>query len=97
MEKYEGFYVKLITTFNKLGGPDYIVCGPEIASIFETSSSLMSEKELPDFTSLDLISGYKLGRVNNRFDVFVDVGFTNIINVYGTNGRGRLTVTDWIF
>ncbi|MGK4455651.1 hypothetical protein, partial [Klebsiella pneumoniae] len=82
MEKYESLYVKLFHLFEKCGGAVAFVCGREVSSIFEVATSGFAAEESPDFKA----SYYKIGRVNDKFDLYVDNGMTSTACVVGKKG-----------
>lgn len=94
MEKYEALYVALFSIFTKNGGPLSIVCGQDVGSIFETATSGWSPEER--YNQVGGGDFYRLGRINRRFDVYIDRSLTNKVYVNGQTGTEVLNVKDFI-
>lgn len=96
MEKYESLYVKLHQLHEKCGGAVSIICGKDVASIFECATAGFEPEPWPENISLFDLGFYKCGRINKRFDVFVDKDLTDTIYVNGRTNIIRLKVKDFI-
>lgn len=95
MEKYESLYVKLHDVGNKIGNLTRLICGPEVASIFETATSGFAPEPWPTNIKLCNIAFHKIGRINNKFDIYVDHRLKNNIYVIGDNGIRQLIIEDF--
>ena len=78
-EKYESLFVKLVEISNVVqrktlrGGCNWIVCSPEVASIFETATAGFAPTPSENFTT-NLGVQY-IGTVNNRWRLYKDPAF----------------------
>ena len=96
MEKYESLYVKLFDLFDQLDGPGHVICGSELGSMFETARSKFDPQPSPEGVQLSDLGFARLGRVNDRFDVYVDKTLKNMMYVCGKSGVVRLNVKDFV-
>jgi len=100
MEKYESLYVKLFQMFGETvkayTPPQWIICGPDLASIFETATSGFEPEPWPENVELFKLDFYKLGRINKRFDIYVDKNMTDQVYVGCEKGIKRLTIKDML-
>lgn len=94
MEKYEGLYGVLFSIFTKNGGPLSIICGQDVGSIFETATYGWSPEER--YNQVGGGGFYRLGRVNRRFDVYIDLSLTTKIYVNGQTGTEVLNIEDFV-
>ena len=75
-EKYESLYVKVVEVSNIIhrktlrGGANFLVCSPEVASIFETATAGFAPAPSETFTSS--LGIQYVGTVNNRFRLYKD-------------------------
>jgi len=96
MEKYESLYVKLFELFRESTpyvAPDWIICGPDVASLFETSTSGFEAEFRPENVDVEF---YKAGRGNKTFDIYVDKNLKAEVYVGCGKGIKRLTIKDFI-
>lgn len=98
MEKFESLYLKLHGIFQKQGmdGPSHIICGKDVASMFECSASFRPDRWHENI-ELFKLEFYKTGNTNGKFNIFVDTALTNSMYVCGKSGGVvRLTIKDFI-
>jgi len=75
-EKYESLYVKVVEVSNIIhrktlrGGANFLVCSPEVASIFETATAGFAPAPSETFTSS--LGIQYVGTINNRFRLYKD-------------------------
>ncbi len=75
-EKYESLYVKIVEVSNVIhkktlrGGANWLVCSPEVASIFETATAGFAPAPSETFTSS--LGIQYVGTVNNRWRLYKD-------------------------
>ncbi len=98
MEKFESLYVKLMGICDKpgMGGISHIICGKDVASLFEVSCSFKPDLWYENI-ALFKLEFYKSGSTNYKFNIYVDTAMTNSMYVCGKcGGVVRLTIKDFI-
>lgn len=94
-EKYESLYVELMTVAAKVGDSFHVVCGPELGSIFETATCGFQPEPWPDGVDLVGFDFFRRGRINKRFDVYIDKSLKDIVYVCGNEGVERIKIKDF--